>query len=212
MRVLKVLVAEDHALMREAIRSALSGSPDIGVVGEAQTGPQVLPLVRSTDPDLVLLDLRLPGMDGLRCLDLIRERFPKIKVVILSAVTDPDEVRRAIKRGATSYVFKHVNPADLPSILRQAAEGTVIHALHAVADDHTAAVDAGLSEKELVVLKAVARGLSNTQIAKELWVTEQTVKFHLTNVYRKLGVANRTEAARYAYEHGVVDQTLFERV
>jgi DNA-binding NarL/FixJ family response regulator len=208
---MKVLIADDHRLMLEGIRRALEKFDDIEIVGEAHTGSQVLPLVGRTNPDVVLLDVRMPQMDGLACLDLIRKRYPNVKVVVLSVFSDPENIQAALKRGASGYIVKSVNPTDLPSALRQAVEGTVYHAVGLPEfDDESSARAAGLTEREIAILKAVARGLSNQAIGKELWVTEQTVKFHLTNIYRKLGVANRTEAARYAYQHGLVESPALE--
>ena len=200
---LKVLVADDHGLMRKAIRAAFDDANDVTVVAEAESGAQVLPLVERTNPDLVLLDLNMPGMDGLVCLDRIRERHPSMKVVILSAFTEHDRIEAAFRRGANAYILKTIDPLDLPSAVRQAAAATVFHAFGPANDE--SAKHTGLTDRELTMLKALARGLSNHSISRELWVTEQTVKFHLTNVYRKLGVANRTEAARYAFEHGLAD-------
>jgi DNA-binding NarL/FixJ family response regulator len=158
-----------------------------------------------------VLDLRMPGMDGLICLDQIRKRHPTIKVVVLSVSTDEKLIENVLKRGASAYIVKSVNPVDLPGALRQAVEGTVFNAIGLPdASAANAAKAAGLTDRETVILGALARGLSNEQIGKELWVAEQTVKFHLTNVYRKLGVANRTEAARYAYQQGLVESPLYE--
>ena len=208
---MKVLIADDHRLMLAGIRRALEQAEDIEVVGEAHSGSQVLPLVSRTNPDLVLLDIRMPGLDGLACLDQIRRRYPQVKVVVLSVFSDSEHIEAALKRGACGYIVKSVNPLDLPSAIRQAVEGTVYHALGLPElDEEAQAKQAGLTEREICILKAVARGLSNQAIGNELWVTEQTVKFHLTNIYRKLGVANRTEAARYAYQHGLVQSTAFE--
>jgi DNA-binding NarL/FixJ family response regulator len=208
---MKILIADDHRLMLAGIRRALEGVEGFEIVGEAHTGSQVLPLVGRTNPDVVLLDLRMPQMDGLTCIELIRKRHPKVKVVVLSVFNEPDRIQAALKRGASGYIVKSVNPLDLPSALRQALEGTVYHALGLPEiDEEASAKSAGLTEREIAILKAVARGLSNQAIGKELWVTEQTVKFHLTNIYRKLGVANRTEAARYAYQHGLVESPAFE--
>jgi DNA-binding NarL/FixJ family response regulator len=208
---MKILIADDHRLMLAGIRRALEGVEGFEIVGEAHTGSQVLPLVGRTNPDVVLLDIRMPQMDGLTCIELIRKRYPKVKVVVLSVFNEPDRIQAALKRGASGYIVKSVNPLDLPSALRQALEGTVYHALGLPEiDEEASAKSAGLTEREIAILKAVARGLSNQAIGKELWVTEQTVKFHLTNIYRKLGVANRTEAARYAYQHGLVESPAFE--
>jgi NarL family two-component system response regulator LiaR len=205
----KVLVVDDHPLMVEGIRRALEGCEDFEVVGEAHNGTQVLPMIRNTGPDIVLLDLRLPGMDGLTCMARIQQQYPDVKVVVMSVFFDREHIDAALQRGACSYIVKSINPADLPSALRQAIEGTVFHALGLPHDDQgSAGKAAGLTERETAILSGVARGLSNQAIGKELWVTEQTVKFHLTNIYRKLGVANRTEAARYAYQHGLAEAHL----
>jgi len=208
---MKVLIADDHQLMLDGIRSALEHCEDLQIVGEAHSGSEVLPVIGRTDPDVVLLDMRMPGMDGLTCLERIRERHPQIKVVVLSVFREPEHIEAALKRGASGYIVKSVNPLDLPAALRQAFEGTVFHALGLPDDSEPArARGTGLTDRELGILKAVARGLSNQAIGKELWVTEQTVKFHLTNIYRKLGVANRTEAARYAYQHALVESPALE--
>ena len=204
---MRVLIADDHPLILAGIKRALEEDDQFEVVAEARVGSQVLPLVSQTKPDLALLDLRMPEMDGLTCLDRIRKEHPKVKVVILSVSTDPEVVQTVLNHGAAAYVVKSVNPIDLSSALRQALEGTVFSAVGL--PEKTAQQDAvkaaGLTDRETTILKALARGLSNEAIGKELWVAQQTVKFHLTNIYRKLDVKNRTEAARYAYEHGLID-------
>jgi DNA-binding NarL/FixJ family response regulator len=203
---IKVLLADDHRLILAGIRRALEEVEDLEVVGEAESGSQVLPLIHQTDPDIVLLDLRLPDMSGLACLDSIRQRHPDVKVVILSAFNDAEHIQAAFQRGATAYIVKSVNPVDLPSALRQALDQTVYQGVRVIGDvSGQAGEGLGLTEREMSMLKALARGLSNQAISKEFWVTEQTVKFHLSNIYRKLGVANRTEAARFAYERGLVE-------
>jgi DNA-binding NarL/FixJ family response regulator len=202
----RVLVADDHRLMVEGTKQALERAGGFEVVGEAVNGVQVLPLVRRLKPELVLLDLRMPQMDGLTCLAKIRKEFPDVKVAILSVSQDPELIQTALKRGASAYIVKSIDPDDLAAALRQALDGNVFTTAGVTEDPgERAARDAGLTDRELVIVRAVARGLSNEAIAKELWVAEQTVKFHLTNIYRKLGVSNRTEAARYAFEQGLVD-------
>jgi DNA-binding NarL/FixJ family response regulator len=206
----KLLIADDHQLVLNGIRSALNGSEDIEIVGEATRGSQVLPLINRLHPDAVLLDIRMPEMDGLACLELIRKRFPEIRVIMLSIHSDPEHVESALRRGASGYIVKSIGPADLGAALRNAVEGTVFHASGSVADPAGEASEIGLTERETSILRAVARGLSNRAIARELWVTEQTVKFHLTNIYRKLGVSNRTEAARAAFRLGVSESPVVE--
>jgi DNA-binding NarL/FixJ family response regulator len=209
MRRLKVLIADDHRLMLQAIRTALADSEDIEIVGEADSGPKVVPLVGQTGPDIVLLDVRMPGIDGLTVLERLRERYPKVRVAMLSAVDDPSVVQAAFKRGASAFIVKHIDPRDLAAALRQAIEGAVFQPLGLLENGGSAADDADLSKRELTILQALQSGLSNKQIAKELFLAEQTVKFHLTNIYRKLGVGSRTEAVRYAYEHGLVEHPIY---
>jgi DNA-binding NarL/FixJ family response regulator len=202
---LKILIADDHPLLLAAVRTALEDDEGFEVVGEARSGAEVLPLVGRMAPDVVLLDLRMPGLDGLSCLDRIVTQYPKSKVVVLSGLSDPELIQAAFKRGAIGYVVKTINVDDLPAAIRQAVDGTAYHArgLPALNED-AAATTAGLTERELTVMELVGRGLSNKEIARELWVGEPTVKFHLVNIYRKLGVANRTEAARWAFAHGLL--------
>jgi DNA-binding NarL/FixJ family response regulator len=210
---LKVLIADDHELMVEAVRIALSQQEDeFEVVATTSRGTQVLPLISQTEPDLVLLDLRMPGMDGLACLEQIRKRHPRVKTIVLSGLEGSEVMRSAFNLGATAFIHKHIDPRDLPSALRQAAQGTVVHqTFGAVEDDEDLARSAGLSEKEITILNALAEGLSNREIAQRFWLAEQTVKFHLTNIYRKLQVGSRTEAVRAAYERGLIVNPVIRR-
>jgi DNA-binding NarL/FixJ family response regulator len=206
---MRVLIADDHRLTLNGTKQALERADGFEIVGEAVTGAQVLPLARRLKPDLVLLDLRMPQMDGLTCLARIRKEFPEMKVAIMSVSQEPDLIQTALRRGGNAYIVKSIDPDDLPGALRQALEGTVFTTAGVTEDPaERAAKDAGLTERELAILRAVTRGLSNDAIAKELWVSEQTVKFHLTNVYRKIEVTNRTEAARYAFQRGLVEPEL----
>jgi NarL family two-component system response regulator LiaR len=208
---MRVLIADDHRLMLDGIRRALEDDGGFDIVAETMNGTQVLPLVSRTKPELVLLDVRMPNMDGLACLDEIRRRHPDIKVVMLSASTSQEMVETALRRGAAAYIVKSIDPSDLASTLRQAIDGNVFSA-YGVGDasDSSSAKAAGLTDREISILKALAKGSSNEQIAKEFWVAQQTVKFHLTNIYRKLGVKNRTEAIRHAYKLGFVESPIFE--
>jgi DNA-binding NarL/FixJ family response regulator len=211
MRRLKILIADDHQLMIHAIRLALEDDGDIEIVGEADSGSKVMPLIGQTDPDLVLLDVRMPGMDGLTVLERVRERYPKVRVAILSAVDDPSVIQAAFHRGASAYIVKHIDPRDLAAAIRQAIAGAIFQPLGLIERAADAAArEADLSKRELTILQALQSGRSNKQIAGELFLAEQTVKFHLTNIYRKLGVNSRTEAVRYAYEHGLADRLAYE--
>ena len=208
MRRLKVLIVDDHRLMVDAIRASLSNQEDIEVVGETDSGEKVLPLVGQTGPDAVLLDVRMPGMDGLTVLERLREQYPSVAVVMLSGIDDPALVRAALERGAAAFVLKHVDPRDIGSALRQSVGGSIFRPLDLINAAQSAFDDAGLTKRELSILEELPAGGSNQQIAKRLFLAEQTVKFHLTNIYRKLGVSTRTEALRYAYENGLVERPL----
>jgi DNA-binding NarL/FixJ family response regulator len=208
MRRLKVLIVDDHPLMLRAIRASLSHQEDIEVVGEVSSGDKVVALVGQTGPDAVLLDVRMPGMDGLTVLEHLRQQYPSVAVVMLSGIDDPALVRAALERGASAFVLKHVDPRDLGSALRQSVTGSIFRPLDLLNANQSAFDDVGLTKRELSILEELPGGGSNQQIAKRLFLAEQTVKFHLTNVYRKLGVSTRTEALRYAYENGLVERPL----
>ena len=205
---LKVLIVDDQKLMAVALKEALDSVDHLRVVGVAHSASDGLSMVTRTQPDVVLLDVNMPGMSGLECLDVLRRDYPSIKVMMLSEGDDLDLIRDTFKRGAAAFIAKTVDPADLPAAVRHVCDGTVFHApatLEGPGSDPL--LEAGLTDRELTMLKAVARGLSNRAISKECWVTEQTVKFHLNNVYRKLGVRNRTAAAGFAHERGLVEHS-----
>jgi DNA-binding NarL/FixJ family response regulator len=161
------------------------------------------------DDHRLVLDVAMPGTDGFACLREIREKHPRVKVVMLSGHDEPRIAQRALRLGASAYVRKQVDPRDLASVLRQAVEETVASQPQALQEDAEADDAAAvLTVSELAVLRALARGLVNKQIAADLQIAPQTVKFHLTNVYRKLGVANRTEAIRFAFQHELFEPEL----
>src|SRR5579871_3085784 len=204
---LKVLVADDHPLILQGLRRTLEACDDIDVVGEARSGDEIVPLVERRRPDVVLLDMRMPGMKSAECIRRIAQSWPEVKTVVLSASEDRATIDSAVEAGASAYVLKSVSALDVPALIRQVAAGYTLY--HAPADDGdgeaAAAREAGaqLTEREATILAAVAAGKTTKAISSELWVTEHTVKFHLTNIYRKLGVSNRSGAVRYAFEHGL---------
>jgi DNA-binding NarL/FixJ family response regulator len=208
---LRVAIADDHRLMLDGIKRALETAPDIKVVGEAMSGEEMLTLVPRVRPDVVILDLRMPKGDGLTTLAALRKDYPDLKIIILSMFEDSEHIDQALHQGASGYVVKSINPLDLPSTIRQVVEGTVYHPRGRGAEGGTSTGGSGgghpggLTDRELSILRLVAEGLSNLDIASKLYVTEQTVKFHLSNIYRKLGVGNRTEATRYAYRNGLIE-------
>jgi DNA-binding NarL/FixJ family response regulator len=208
--VVRVVLVDDHELFLGAVREVLE-RPDerasavrFEVVGTAGDGRVTLPLVERVRPQMVVMDVELPGLDGLSCLDLLHERRPEVTVVMLSAHFERDYVRSSFARGAAAYILKTVEPADLRSALRLTFERTAFlmaPGIVATADEY------GLTRRQIEILRCVARGLSNAQIARELFVTEQTVKFHLGNIYRRLGVDNRTAAASEARRLGLLSST-----
>ena len=213
---MRVAIADDHRLMLDGIKRALETAADIEVVGEAMSGDEMLALLPQVNPDVVILDLRMPNGDGLDTLTRIRQDHPGMKVIILSMFEDSEHIDQALQRGADGYVVKSINPLDLPSTIRQVVEGavhlrgvaTASSAADSGAKDAASRATSGigvLTERELTILRLVAEGLSNLDIANRLFVTEQTVKFHLSNIYRKLGVGNRTEATRYAYRAKLIE-------
>jgi DNA-binding NarL/FixJ family response regulator len=200
----RLVIADDHKLMRLAIRFAFDDAPDMEIVGEAETGDQLLAVVNRTSPDLVVLDLRMPRMDGLRCLELLHERHPGVKAIVLSASDEQAAVKACFARGAIAFFSKSVDPLNLAVVVRQAVAGKVFFALgEAVAD--TGQPEWDLTPRETEILCALADGRSNKQMAQQFWLSAQTIKYHLTHIYRKLGVNSRTEAVRQAYEHGLID-------
>jgi NarL family two-component system response regulator LiaR len=204
--LIRVLIADDHELTLAAVRAAVQEDRGVRIVAEANSGRAALAAVQRSSPDVVLLDMHMPGaIDGPTCAERIRGRFPGVRVVMFSGFTDEASIRMAFRRGAHAFISKAVDPGDIAPALRLAASDTVYHAPPDGGPLEAEDLAEGLSEREATVLKAVAAGLSNQAIAKRLWVTEHTVKFHLTNIFRKLDVSNRTEAARWAHKHGIVE-------
>jgi DNA-binding NarL/FixJ family response regulator len=203
-RPIRILLADDHPLFLVGVRATLEADGGFEVVGEAHSGPEVLPLAGRTDPEVVLLDIVMPGIDGLGCLDRLRVRYPQIVVVMFADVADPTQINAAFMRGAKGFIVKSVRVADFAVSIRQTLEGTAYHA-HGMPElsPETVATNAGLTRRELDILRRLIHGLSNKDIAAELSIAEQTVKFHLTSVYRKLGIRSRTQAARWAHENGI---------
>jgi DNA-binding NarL/FixJ family response regulator len=200
------LIADDHPLILAGIRRALDRSDGVEVVGEASSGPQVVAMVERRRPEVVLLDLYMPGVKGAELIAQIRSQWPEVKTVVLSANEDRASIDSALNAGASAYIVKSVNPSDLSSVIRQVAGGAIFHApprpnTTAAVDEEPAGPD--LTERERTILSAIASGQTTAAISRELWVSEHTIKFHLTNIYRKLGVSNRAGAVRFAIEHGL---------
>jgi DNA-binding NarL/FixJ family response regulator len=205
----KVLIADDHPLIIGGIRRTLEHNDEIEVVGEARSGPELLALVERRGPDLVLMDLAMPGVTGCDCIERIHEQWPAVKIVVLSACDKREMIDAALLAGASAFVVKSAETADVGSVIRQTCNGAVFHAAVYSPSSVSAVVDAepslpSLTDRERSILSAVALGMTTAAISQDLWVSEHTVKFHLTNIYRKLGVSNRAGAVRYAFEHNLI--------
>jgi DNA-binding NarL/FixJ family response regulator len=203
---IKVLIADDHPLIIAGIRRTIEHVEDMEVVGEARSGPELMQLIGRRRPDLVLMDLKMPGVAGVEAILHIRQRWPEVKTVVLSACDDRPTIDQALQAGASAYVLKSAHTVDIASVLRQTSVGAVFHAPAgppAVAGAPDPAATPALTDRERSILSAVASGLTTSAISRELWISEHTIKFHLTNIYRKLGVANRAGAVRYAMENGI---------
>lgn len=209
--VIKVLIADDHPVVRQGLRTFLGIQDDIEVVGEAEDGASAVTLAESLEPDIVLLDLKMPGADGLAALTELRARGVKARVLVLTSVTERGHVLPAVQAGAAGYLYKDVDPQALVQAIRAVNDGHVLFApdaAEAMLRDGTAGRDddrglAALTEREREVLVHIARGRSNREIARALVVSEKTVKTHVSNLLMKLGVQDRTQAALYAVRHGV---------
>jgi len=205
------VVLDRHPLWAEAVECVMR-RVGVDVVGKATTGAEALSLVQRLRPDLLVTDLGAADGDGagLACLREARQHVPELRGVVLSLSEDSQQIDAALQAGAAAYVLKSAHPDDLASAVRQAFAHSVYFAPPAglwngQTRQATISADrADLTKREREILQLVAEGYSNAQLARMLWVTEQTVKFHLSNVYRKLNVANRTEAARWAQLHGLV--------
>jgi DNA-binding NarL/FixJ family response regulator len=202
----RVLIADDHPLILAGIRRALERSDGVEVVGEAGSGPQVLAMVERRHPEVVLLDLYMPGVKGAELIAQIRTQWPEVKTVVLSANEDRGSIDSALNAGASAYIVKSVKPSDLSSVIRQVAGGAIFHAPSrpsGAASESEEPAGPDLTARERTILAAIASGQTTAAISRELWVSEHTIKFHLTNIYRKLGVSNRAGAVRFAIEHGL---------
>lgn len=209
---IKAAVVDDHELVRSGICNALGMSEDIIVVGEAGDGLAALELLQREAVDVLLLDLHMPRMDGFACLDAVTFKWPDLPVIVLTVDEDPEVATDVMRRGAAAYVPKFVRPSDLASLVRQVVGGVVLigggKLAGALAGPEPTSPPAkaayGLTDREMDVLGLVAQGKSNADIARALFVTTKTVKYHLTGIFSKLGVRNRTEAATFALSHGLI--------
>jgi DNA-binding NarL/FixJ family response regulator len=202
------VIVDQHPLWLESVEQVVR-RVRVEVVGKATSATRGLELVERLQPDLLTTGVKMAGdeIDGITLVRHARERVPALKAIVVSMYDDTQHVEAALAAGAVAYVLKTAHPDDLTSAIRQAFQHSMYLAgVRAPQPASSPPVDdsPGLTRRELEVLQLVAEGYSNAQLAKMLWVTEQTVKFHLSNIYRKLGVANRTEASRWAQVRGLL--------
>ncbi len=208
--MIRVLIADDHPVVRQGLRTFLGVQDDIEVVGEASDGPEVVSQAEALDPDVILLDLKMPGGDGLAALGELRERGVRARVLVLTSAGERTRVLPVVRAGAAGYLYKDVDPNALVQAIRAVHDGNVLFAQEAaeamLAPESGGKGTAALTEREREVMAQIARGRSNREIARALVVSEKTVKTHVSNILMKLGLQDRTQAALYAVRHGLTDQ------
>jgi DNA-binding NarL/FixJ family response regulator len=213
---IRVLAADDQRVVREGLAMLLGLLPDVEVVGTAADGEEVLALAAELKPDVILMDLRMPRMDGVEATRRLRERDPAVKVVVLTTYADDRSVLDALRAGALGYLTKDAGAAEIQQALHRVAGGQAaldpavqLHLVEAIADGTPSSPAAaplpdGLTPREAEVLTLIAAGLSNTEIAGRLVVSEATVKSHVNHMLAKIGARDRAQAVGYAYRHGLV--------
>lgn len=208
-----VLLVDDHAVVRQGVRAFLMTQADIQVVAEAGSGVEAVTIAESLAPDVVLMDLMMPEMDGVEATRRVKQVSPRSQVIVLTSYHTDEHIFPAIRAGALSYLLKDVQPEMLADAIRKAARGeATLHprvASRVVQELHGARLDSSnpftlLSERELEVLQLIANGMSNQAIADHLVLSEKTVKSHVSNILSKLHLSDRTQAAVYAWRQGVV--------
>lgn len=214
-----VLIVDDHEVVRKGIRGYLNTIPDYAVVGEADSGEQAVEQVKKLIPDVVLMDLMLPGLDGVEATRIVKNISPRTQVVVLTSFHDDSLIFPALKAGAISYILKDMKMDKLAEAITKAHNGEVILHPKVAArvlqnirreSQEDAIIYTELTEREMDVLKLIANGFSNSQIAEELVISENTVKGHVSNILSKLHLADRTQAAVFAWQQGIVKRDLLD--
>lgn len=208
---IRILVVDDHSVVRHGLRMFLGLEPEFDVVGEATNGAEALQKARELQPDVVLMDLLMPVMDGIQATAALRQEMPDVEVIALTSVLEDASVYSALRAGAIGYLLKDTEADELVRAIKAAAQGQVQLSPQAAArlmrEVRMPDSPEALTEREVEVLRLVARGLSNDEIAAELVLGRATVKTHVSNVLMKLGLRDRVQAVVFAYTHGVVDPT-----
>jgi NarL family two-component system response regulator LiaR len=205
---IRVLIVDDHSVVRQGLRMFLSLDSELDVIAEAADGQEAISLARKFKPDVVLMDLLMPGMDGIAATQAIRQEMPDVEVIALTSVLEDEAVIGAIRAGAIGYLLKDTKSDELCRAIKCAAAGQVQLSPQAAArlvrEVQAPERPEVLTERETDVLRSLAMGKTNKEIASELYISEATVKTHISNILRKLGVTSRTQAALYALRIGLV--------
>ena len=201
---IRILVAEDHLVARVGVTTIVNMQPDMQVVAEASNGQQAIEMFRKYLPDVTLLDLRMPVMEGVEVVRRIRERDPRARVIVLTTYDTDEEISLALKAGAKAYVLKDISADDLVACIRNVLDGKTYLAPAAAAKLAEGVTRVQLTPRELATLKLLADGKANKEIATALDISERTVKTHLAHLFEKLGVTSRTEAVKVATRRGLV--------
>ena len=204
--MIRVLLADDHGLVRDGLGRLLASVPDIEVVAVAADGAEAIRLAQEHRPDVILMDLRMPGMDGSEATRRLLEEDPATQVVILTSFSERDEILSALDAGAIGYLLKDAEPDEVIRGVRAAAHGESPLAPKAAREllgSRSSAPASQLTDREREVLRLVTRGLPNKLIARELGISEKTVKAHLTAVFQRIGVTDRVQAAMWARDHNI---------
>ena len=202
---IQVMIVDDHPMVRDGLKVFLSVSPGMECSGEASSGEEALDLCRAVKPDVVLMDLLMPGMGGVAAIQAIRQRLPQVRIIALTSFAEPDLVQQAIRAGAVGYLLKNMTMGDLAEAIRAADAGRSVMAPEATAAmmqalSQPAGESIDLTERERQILSLMVDGLSNQEIAYRLVISESTARFHVSNILAKLGVNNRTMAVRTAIQ------------
>jgi DNA-binding NarL/FixJ family response regulator len=203
--VIRVVIADDHAVVRQGLRTFLDLQEDIEVVGEAADGAEAVEQAELRRADVVLVDLVMPGVDGLEALRTLRERVPEARAIVLSSFIDDEKLFPAVRAGAAGYLLKDVQPQELVAAIRTVHEGGALLHPKVASRLLEEMTSDPLTPREREVLGLIGRGMANKVIARELDLSEKTVKAHVSNILAKLGVTDRTQAALYAVRAGLVD-------
>ena len=211
--MIRILLVDDHPVVREGIRGMLSTEPDLDIVGEAGSGPEAVARVAALEPDVVLMDLRMPGGDGVKATERIRADHPTVHVLVLTTYDTDTDILRAVEAGATGYLLKDTPRAELADSVRSAARGETVLSgrlagklLARERRDPEPEKPATLSPREVEVLRLAADGRTNAAIGRDLGISATTVKTHLMRAYEKLGVGDRTAAVSQAIRRGLLPQ------